>query len=303
MIIKERDSKEADINELSSLMSLNLPDNERFLVERELRFVKSGDRGESDSAYYIDFIYSNSKNWAVVHDLRLEFDGKVAQIDHLMINRMFEFYVLETKNFSYLVKIDEDGQFLVQHGNEYYSIPSPIEQNKRHIYLLKDLLTAKQIMPKRLGIRIVPSFHNYILVSSRSRVIRPSRKKFDTSMIIKSDTLETTIMDNLDHISNLSALSAVSKMVTSETLFEVAQDIAALHRPAGTDYRKRFGIEDLASGQTRKPEHPDMRSVKQYYCFTCKKTIAEKVAKFCWDNKNRFGGKAYCFDCQKGIPK
>jgi hypothetical protein len=48
MIIKKRDSKEADIKELTSLLSLPLPDNKRFLIERELRFVKSGEKGERD---------------------------------------------------------------------------------------------------------------------------------------------------------------------------------------------------------------------------------------------------------------
>jgi restriction system protein len=37
---------------------------------------------------------------------------------------------------------------------------------------------------------------------------------------------------------------------------------------------------------------------KSYYCFKCKKSISERTAKFCWDNKKRFGGKAYCLDCQ-----
>lgn len=39
------------------------------------------------------------------------------------------------------------------------------------------------------------------------------------------------------------------------------------------------------------------------YCFKCKKPISTKVANFCWDNKSRFKGRAYCFDCQKLFPK
>jgi hypothetical protein len=303
MIIKKRDSKETDIKELTALLSLPLPENKRFLIGRELGFVKSGDRGENDSAYFIDFIYSDSKNWAVIHDLRLELNGKVAQIDHLMINKMFDCYVLETKNFSYLVKITENGEFLVEHNNKYLAIESPIEQNKRHIHLLKKLLDAREIMPTRLGLRIAPTFKSYVLVSPKSRVIRPSRDKFDTSMVIKADTLETTIMDNAEHMSTLTALAAGSKMVSSETLFEVAHNIAKLHRPARIDYRERFRIEDTTSIQAAHSNQPVTEQSNRFYCIKCKKTIPEKVARFCWDNKKRFGGKAYCFDCQKGFPK
>jgi hypothetical protein len=62
MIIKKKDSKNSEIKELTSLLSLPLPESKRFLIERELRFLKSGEQGEKDSAYYIDFIYSASKN-------------------------------------------------------------------------------------------------------------------------------------------------------------------------------------------------------------------------------------------------
>lgn len=30
--------------------------------------------------------YKDSQNWAVIHDLRIEHRGRVAQIDHLLIN-------------------------------------------------------------------------------------------------------------------------------------------------------------------------------------------------------------------------
>jgi Nuclease-related domain/Topoisomerase DNA binding C4 zinc finger len=282
VIIKSRDSKEADINELIFLLSLPLTEKKRFLIERELRFMKSGDRGENDSAYYIDFIYSASTNWAVIHDLRLEFDGKVAQIDHLLINRFFDFYVLETKNFSYLVKITEDGEFLVEYKNKYYAIESPIEQNKRHIHLLEDLLDERQIMPTRIGLRIAPSFKNYVLVSAKARVIRPPRKIFDTSMLIKADTLETTIMDNAEHISNISALASVSKTVSRDVMLNVAEKIAQLHRPAKINYRKRFGIEDKTT-VSRLTSQAGARSLnppaKEKTCPHCGAPMVVRVAK------------------------
>lgn len=310
MIIKERDSKEADIKELTSLLSLPLSENKRFMVERELRFIKSGEQGEKASAYFIDFIYSSSRNWAVIHDLRLEFDGRVAQIDHLMINRFFDFYVLETKNYSYMVKITENGEFLVEHKHKYYAIESPIEQNNRHIYLLGKILIDREIMPKRLGLRITPAFKNYVLVSPKSRVVRPSEKKFDTSAVIKADTLETTIKKNIDREPTLSMLASGSKAVMCDTMYKVAGNIAQLHRPARMDYRKRFDIESTTSLRQgaapikkTKPHETTSGTSKQFYCFKCKKTITEKVAKFCWDYPSRFGGKAYCFNCQKDFAK
>jgi len=42
MIIKKRDSKQAEIDEITTLLSVPLPENKKFLIERELRFIKSG---------------------------------------------------------------------------------------------------------------------------------------------------------------------------------------------------------------------------------------------------------------------
>jgi hypothetical protein len=301
MLIKKRDSKQAEFEELTRLLSLSLPENKKFLIERELRCIKSGDQGEKDAAYFIDFHFASSQNWAVIHDLRLEYRDKVAQIDHLLINRYCEVYVLESKNFSYGVKISDSGEFLVSNKNKYFSIESPIEQNKRHLIVLEEIFKQYDVMPKRLGITINPNFRSYILVSTKSRVIRPSKKIFDTSMVIKSDTLRTKIDRDLDNMSPLSILAAASKIVSGEKVKEIARRLTAVHRPMKMNYQKRFGLDDASPSQNNAALLETQPS-NQIYCFQCKKKITEKVAKFCWDNKQRFHGKTFCFDCQKAFP-
>ncbi len=90
MIIKRRDSKQAAIDELTNLLCLPLSENKKFQIERELRFLRSGEKGEEDAAYFINFHFGKSRRWVVIHDLRLSFRGRVAQIDHLLINRFFD---------------------------------------------------------------------------------------------------------------------------------------------------------------------------------------------------------------------
>ncbi len=301
MIIKKRDPKETDIKELTSLLSLPLPESKRFLVERELRFIKSGDKGEKDSAYFIDFDYGPSKRMAVIHDLRIEHRDRVAQIDHLLINRFLDVYILETKNFSYGVTITETGEFLASYKGQNLAIESPIEQNKRHRLVLEGVMDQYDILPKRLGLTIKPAFHNYILVSANSPVIRPPEKKFDTSMIIKADGLETAILKRVEKMSAVSVLSTASKIVSMESVVEIATRLAARHKPKKIDYRKRFGIEDVSTKQSRAPKSDQPEPMQRFYCFKCKKPITEKVAKFCRDNKKMFGGREYCFNCQKSF--
>jgi hypothetical protein len=157
MIIKTMDSKQQELKELSALLAEDLSPNRRFLIERELKAMLTGVQGEEDSGYYIDFYFGNAENWAVIHDLRLEHQDQVAQIDHLLINRIFNFYVLESKNYSYGIKITSEGEFQAYYGKRHLGIPSPVEQNKRHIRLLELFLKAHDILPKRLGFTINPT--------------------------------------------------------------------------------------------------------------------------------------------------
>jgi len=299
LLIKKRDSKQAEIEDLTMLLSFPLPEKSKFQIERELRFIKSGDHGEDNSAYFIDFHFGSSKNWAVIHDLRLEFKDQVAQIDHLLINRFLEIYVLESKNFFSGVKITDTGEFLVNYNNKYFSIDSPIEQNKRHIIVLEQVFKKYDAMPKRLGITMPPTFRSYILVSTKSRVIRPLKEIFNTSMVIKADTLRTQIDKDIENMGPLSVLASTGKIVSGETIQEIAERIITVHKPMKMNYRKRFGLEDVSSSSPIVEKPSDVQPSKRFYCSKCNKTITEKVAKFCWDNKRRFAGKEYCFDCQK----
>jgi ribosomal protein L37AE/L43A len=298
MIIKRADSKQEEIRELEGLLKGKLTSYQRFLIERELKAVRSGVYGEKDSAYYIDFYFGNSKNWAVIHDLRLEHKGQAAQIDHLLINRLFDIYVLESKNYSYKLKISPDGEFEVYYGKEYVGIPSPIEQNKRHIHLLGRFLKYHNILPKRIGISIRPRFKNLILVSPKCIISRPPEKRFDTSSVIKADALRTKIDQEVDKGSPLADLTIISKICSSSTLEATARRLAAFHKPLKVDYKAKFGLPVQSFSNQQKERVSKGGESKKYFCSKCKKPISERVAKSCWQNTAKFGGKAYCVECQ-----
>ena len=313
MIIKKKDALQPQIDELSALLALALPDNKRILVEKELKVLRSGAKGEKDSAYYIDFQWRDSKNWAVLHDLRLEHRGHVAQIDHLLINRHLEIFVLESKHYRQGLTISELGEFSFFFNGRAQAIPSPIEQNKRHITFLERYLKNQPFMPKRLGITMSPVFKNFILVSPESKIVRPLLRTFDTSMVIKSDMLHDEIEKYFESVS-LESVLALGRLIGQDTLQNIARSLALQHRPASIDYRKKFAIRagalsdntssaEASSTPTERTTKPQRsREASHYFCAKCKKGISKKVALFCFQNKGRFSGKAYCFDCQRALP-
>ncbi len=293
MILKERDSRERDIIELKRLLAYDLTPKQRFLIEREIASIKKGESGEDDSAYYINFYYGDSKRWVVIHDLRIELNGKVAQIDHILINRLFDIYVLESKNYRYGIRITGTGEFEVYYRGHYIGIPSPLEQNKRHIVLLAELIKRHRLMPTRLSIPISPNFLNYVLMSPSSVIKRPPKRQFDSSNVIKADTLNTVIEQRVDGIGVLDAVSSLAKMVPFSDIKEFGRRLVRFHRPSSIDWKKKFGIVDQRGQKQKK--------ASRYFCARCKASISEKEAQFCWNNRQRFKGRAFCYNCQKKV--
>lgn len=101
MIIKEADDKKPAILAMQALLSRPdcKPDTKKR-IEQEIRNIQAGVRGEEEAAYEMKVHWGESKNWMVIHDLRIEHGGLVAQIDHLLINRFLEIWVCESKHFS-----------------------------------------------------------------------------------------------------------------------------------------------------------------------------------------------------------
>ena len=127
MLIKQKDSLDSSIQQLETIINIpNLPRRIVEQAEKELLTLRAGMQGEKDAAYFIDFDYEPSKNFAVIHDLRIEHGNRVAQIDHLLISRLLRFYVLESKSYSKGLKISDRGEFLVKNNGGHVAIASPI---------------------------------------------------------------------------------------------------------------------------------------------------------------------------------
>jgi hypothetical protein len=240
MLIKKADDKSAILVELEALAK-SAGSGKRREIEEELRTLRAGLKGERDAAYLIDFEYGKSPEMAVIHDLRLDIDGRVAQIDHLLIHRSLNCFVLETKHVRSGVKITETGEFLRWNDwkKTYEGMASPLAQNERHISVLRDAFEGL-LLPQRAGVALAPVFHSYVLVSPYVRIDRPAN--FDTSRVIKMDLLRSGIEQDLNRASVPASSASGDSLVSSGTLENLARQLAARHRPAAFDYKGKFGL-------------------------------------------------------------
>ena len=113
MIFKKIDDKSKQIETLEDLYSRSKSEAQKKLIGSDLKKVKSGYEAEKENAYYLDFELEKNKNLILIHDIRLEHEGRTAQFDHILISR-FGIELLETKSSKGVMTINKDGELIVR---------------------------------------------------------------------------------------------------------------------------------------------------------------------------------------------
>jgi hypothetical protein len=259
----------------------------RRSIEDELWAIRLGAKAEAEAAYQLDFDLAENKHLAVIHDLRIELDGRVAQIDHLVISRVLEVFVCESKSYTGGVKVNELGEWLTYRGRRPVGIPSPVEQNRRHIEILEKVVKSGTVqLPKRI-VSIKPTFKNIVLVSPSGLITRPKKPLPELDSVVKVDQFRNYLLNRDVPESRL------LKIVSSETLETLGRQLVALHRPAKIDWAARFGIP--GSGKSVRAGSAGRRLQLKYdgRCANCGVTLAHGTDAI-WFPEDR---RVLCLDC------
>lgn len=205
-------------------------------------------------------------------------------------------------------------------------MPSPFEQNKKHIMVLGSLFKTGMVqLPTRLGFSIKPNMTSVVLVSNNARISRPKTKIAGVESIIKSDQFRSMIDRATDGDNNPLTMA---KLIGPDTLENFARGIAGQHKPITFNWAAKFGLPEISNGseasrvvtalamppplptpvvasilsEERGPITNEVdRPKKKLICATCSEPVELKVARFCWFNKARFGENIYCRECQQAV--
>lgn len=299
MLIKSADNKDAYLQILEERKKFPLNAQQSEWLERELWAVKRGIKGEKDAAYFIDTHFKDSDTHAVLHDLRIEVNGEIAQIDHLVLSHLFCF-IFETKNFNGNLSINEFGEFSVRYASgKEIGIPSPIEQNYRHqeiIAKLLDQIGIKTFLGEKMSIR------HAVLVSPNSIISRPDN--FDTANVIKADAFRDW------HDRFVKQESKLLKLAPTVVKLLITKPHLLIFQPNRNSIIKKAELllEHHCVSKAELPEFmkhtengTEITKNESLLCSTCLQPISEAEARFCSKQSKRFAGKIYCREHQKAF--
>ncbi|WP_027707824.1 nuclease-related domain-containing protein [Zooshikella ganghwensis] len=285
MIIKAADSIHEHIQQLEYIHSLGLNNIQSRQVQIWLKSLKHDYQVEKNSAYFIDHHFSDNKDWAVIHQLRLWQGSYLIQPSHLLINRHLQCFFFKSKSFHPGLTVTNDGTFQVVSSRGYKVIESPLAQNAKQKAALCNFISNKGIRARKLFKSLSPIFLDGVLVPSSSFIRRPQRPQLDVDHIIHADQ----VAEFID--TQQASLPTSKDTISSKKLKQFAEALVSYHSPVKTDYFQRLGIVPINEVKAV--------STNQYQCAKCNTDISETVARFCLKHVRRFKGKQYCYSCQQ----
>jgi len=237
MIYKDIDSKDREINQLKKLLKESKNPKQQVLIQADLKRVQNGYLAEKDNAYYLDFGFRDSLRNILLHDIRIEHNGKVAQIDHIIINRL-GIEILESKSFKGTLTIKKDGSLDVKYGKEIKTFPNPIEQNRRHAEVLANFIKENIELPtnlKLLGIQISST----VLINPKTTISNSTLPEgFD-----RADSFRTHWDEKVDKMSTIKVFKTLGSFLSMDKVKEIATLLVKSHKPKSFDYLKKYSIK------------------------------------------------------------
>ncbi len=203
-----------------------------------MKKIKSGIEAEQENAYYLNFELEKNKNLILLHDIRLEHDGRTAQFDHLLISR-FGIELLETKSSKGEMTISEDGSINLKNGKYTNTYPNPLEQSRRHGVVLRDFIDSKDLLSKRIDIFGGIEITSKVLINPKTTL---TNKKLPEGFE-RADSFVSKRRKEIDSLGIFKVLSTFSKGYNIDKAKEIAQLLVDAHKPVDFDYTMKFKMK------------------------------------------------------------
>lgn len=255
IFVKDFSKENKNLNKLMAISSKIISLDKKELIDRDIHFLKYGLDGEEKIAHELNNSYIPM---LCLHDIRIEYNGKVAQLDFVLISNKF-IYVLESKKLSGDIEINSNGEFtrIVKNNNgqliKKEGMYSPISQNERHIKILSELLF------KEIGINLSDMKSLIIMSNPKTILNKANAPKEIQDKICRYDQLVNILQNEYkDKKNNLN--------LTEKTVYEISNTILKYNKPIDIDYISKYSLEtkDFKNDKLKKKKVVNTYPVNTY---------------------------------------
>ncbi|MBV7273764.1 NERD domain-containing protein [Clostridiaceae bacterium UIB06] len=294
VFIKEFCKENVQIEDLQNIM-ITLDDEEKKeRISRDITYLKQGMFGEQN-------VFFELKNanipFLCLHDIRLEYEGLSAQIDFLILTKQY-ICILETKQLQGNIDVNKEGNFIRVYTDKLgkttrSGMYSPVEQNRKHVNLVKKILKEKFNIDKM-------PVKSLIVMANPKTIIRKSYAPEEIQeQIIRAENLESYLSKWIDEI---------DYNLKEDEVFNIANYLKESHKPITFDYNAKYKLDEKTSNfnsnKSKMEKYEKQKSHKivkdEEVLMKCKEiqsddvnTLREQLKKFRLETSKRENIRAY----------
>ncbi|GAB2944289.1 nuclease-related domain-containing protein [Aquaspirillum soli] len=294
MLAKKPDALDAPLAALQSLRQGAQPDDLPF-IDIGLRDYVGCAKASMAVVKMLEADFTRGSNWLVLHDLTLRVGEHYARIDHLLINRNFDVFILDSALGSSLIKVDGKGAFSRQCPGQtrFVAIDSPLDQMARRMALLNALL-PRLLAAVKPGpdSQLRPNVMGFFLLSPGISVVRPGGFG---SVDTRSFMPMIQITKELNHYGANSGPMAAAALVSmnqidNRVLTLLGERLVAMHKPDPVPTVEALRLRYPPPPKVDTPEEAAAKAALAFSCHCGSETFTIR--------KLRLGGDAVaCAEC------
>ncbi len=190
--------------------------------------LRAGEEAEKQIAFHLQRAFRKRDDCFVINDLRVVYDGDVAQIDHLVVST-YGLFIVESKSVHGTISINQHGDWQRTYNDQITGMPSPVLQAREQGRIIKELLreNAERLRGKVLFGKIQMGFRNcpvctYVAISDSGIIERG----MDVAELFKADVVAGAITKKLDEFASKANIFAPRNLISTDVVWDMTKDEA-----------------------------------------------------------------------------
>lgn len=296
MLIKTVDDKHPLLRHLDTLLAHpGLPDAARARLHTELKRQRARWQNLNAAAEALDALFRHDAGWALLHDLNLPMPQGALSIDHLLINRKLDVYVVDSHCYQAHVELGGEAGFIVRYGQRRYPLSrNPIAHNAWRLDTLATGLAGPG-WDTRLALPRPPRYHNVVLLHAQARIDGDDAQA--AGILLRADHLKAWLHDTASHEAD----------VPEEALLRLAEKLRQAHQDEAEGLEARLGLP--ARLPPRNARDAALQKLEQIQvdaglkpaapaCVACGVALTPAVVDYCREHAAQLGHRLLCRACQ-----
>ncbi|HEU4621015.1 MAG TPA: nuclease-related domain-containing protein [Burkholderiaceae bacterium] len=185
---------------------------------------------------YLDEAFAASDAVMLAHDVRIHCEAGRAHIDHLVITRFLDVFLIESRIEGDQLIINEQEEFAQRYNDgTTIFVRSPVNQLRRNLIVMQHVLRSIDV-PGKLGQAITPHFHRFVAIPPTTRL--DNQSPIRNEYFLKPAEIVARIQSAARRGPVLSLLRALS----SQQLSDLAKIVVRWHTPDKVDFIGKYRV-------------------------------------------------------------